>query len=311
MSGYVRYPHHIIKKIILIGIPFLFIAVVIFSLLRVRDTSTTFVSPVPDEKKPSIFERIFAKKKDMNILKESITKIIGSQWENYSVLVYNFKDGTQLSINEHSIHTAASVNKLPILATAYYLAQKGEIDLDKIIVIQEKDIQDYGTGSIRYQKPGSTYTIKTLLSLMMKQSDNTAAYILGNYVIGMEKMQTIIQGWGMTQTDMERNKTSAHDTLVLMKKIYEERVANHALTLDMLSTMKDTDFEDRLPAKLPDDANVYHKIGTEVGIAHDVGIVDSTSATYFIAVLSSNVHDELSAPALISDISKTVYDFMK
>ncbi len=283
----------------------------LFFLLEKNPISSTTVSPLPDEVSPNILSRLFRKKKDMNILKTRLMQQIGTTEPNYSIFVYDIKNSSSLGIHETALHTGASINKLPILAVLYYLAQKGTIDLDRIVTLQEDDIQDYGTGSIRYQKPGTQYSIKTLATLMIKQSDNTAAYILANHIIGVSMLQTILTGWGLTQTDMANNKISAYDLFLLMKKMYEERVANHALTLDMFSTMKDTDFEDRIPSNLPSEAVVYHKIGTGVGVVHDAGIVVSPTSTYFVAFLFSNVVNEQKTVARIGDLSKTVYDFLQ
>lgn len=269
------------------------------------------VSPLPDDEPPSVLTRLFGKKKDMNTLKKRLMQTIGNTEPNYSIYIYDFGSNTSLGINETALHTGASVNKLPILAVLYYLVQKGTIDLDRIVSIQENDIQDYGTGSIRYQKPGTQYSIKTLSTLMMKQSDNTAAFILANHTIGMTMLQTILTGWGLTQTDMANNKISAQDLFILMKKMYEERVANHALTLDMFSAMKDTDFEDRIPSKLPSGTTVYHKIGTGVGVVHDAGIVVSPTSTYFVAFLFSNVANEQDTVERITNLSKTIYDYLQ
>ena len=67
-----------------------------------------------------------------------------------------------MGINESVIFTAASVNKVPILAALYEEAQKGNVDFNRVITLQASDIQDYGTGSIRYDPPGTTYSVKTL-----------------------------------------------------------------------------------------------------------------------------------------------------
>jgi beta-lactamase class A len=269
------------------------------------------LSPIPDDPKRGIFETFFLKKKDSEDLKKRVQSVIGSQLINYSVIVTDLRSDFRMAINDRSIHTAASVNKIPILAALYYQAQKGEVDLDHVITVQADDMQDYGTGVIRYQDPGVAYSVKSLALLMMKKSDNTAAYILANQVIGMNTIQALLVAWGMDQTDMENNKTSAKDMEKLMKKIYEEKVANHAFTLDMFSTMKDSDYEDRLPALIPKSVDVYHKIGNGAGVLHDVGVVIAPTTEYFIAVMASDVRDEKNATSLIAQVSKTVYDFMK
>lgn len=269
------------------------------------------VSPIPDDPKRGIFETFFSKKKDPDDLKKRVQSIIGSQLVNYSVIVTDFKSDFRMAINDQGIHTAASVNKIPILAALYYQAQKGVVNLDRVITVQADDMQDYGTGVIRYQDPGVAYSVKSLALLMMKKSDNTAAYILANQVVGMNAIQALLVAWGMDETDMENNKTSAKDMEKLMKKIYEEKVANHAYTLDMFSTMKDSDYEDWIPALIPKSVDVYHKIGNGAGVIHDIGIIIAPTTQYFIAVMTSDVRDEQNATSLIAQVSKTVYDFMK
>jgi beta-lactamase class A len=203
------------------------------------------------------------------------------------------------------------VAKVPILAALYEEAQKGNIDFNKIITLQAADIQDYGTGSIRYDPPGTTYSVKTLARLMMQQSDNTAAYLLANYVIGMDVVQKYVDGWGMTQTDMVNNQTSNSDMALLFEKIIDKKIVNPALSDEMLALLKDSDFEYLFPGELPKDVTVYHKIGTAVGAVHDVGVVESGNLKYYIGIFTSDVGDEEQAAKLLADVSKVVYDYLK
>lgn len=280
---------------------------------QINSHKSTIISPIPENEAQilHLVSKIFAQQKDPKILSENIQNLIGNKWKNYSVHVVDFSSDFQLNMGESIIFTAASVNKIPILAALYYLSQKGDISMDKIITLQEDDIQDYGTGVIRYDPPGTTYTVKTLARLMVEKSDNTAAHILGNYVIGMDKIQELINSWGMTQTDMVNNKTSNKDMALLFEKIYHGKIANKANTEEMLSLLKNSDFEDRIPALLPKSISIYHKIGTGPGSVHDVGIVDSPKIHYYIGILTSDITDVEEATRTAALISKTIYDFMK
>ena len=272
--------------------------------------SSKIISPLPTNNYPSnIIKFFFTPEKNSENLKEKILELIADQWKNYSVMVVDYKTNQTLTINESIIFTAASVNKLYILAGLYYLIQKDEIDPDNTITLQSDDIQDYGTGSIRYDPAGTIYSIKTLARLMMQKSDNTAAYVLANHIIGINKLQQIINDWGFIQTDIVNNKTSNKDVALLMGKIINEKIASKAYTQEMLSLLKDSDFEDRLPALLPKTTLVYHKIGTEVGMVHDAGIVMTPNSKYYIGVFTSDITDEEQAASLIAKISKVVYDF--
>jgi beta-lactamase class A len=246
-----------------------------------------------------------------DLIKKNLAEYLKKQNGHYSISVVDLKSPLTFGLHESTVLTGASVNKVHIVAALYYLAQKGKIDLDQKIVVQKKDIQNYGTGSLRYQKAGKSYSLKTLAKLTLQQSDNTAAYLLANK-IGRETIQKIMEDFGLSQTDMLDNKTSLHDVALLYQKIYQNKVTSPALTKELLGFMKDTDIEDRLPAFLPDDVAVFHKTGDGVGFVHDVGIISDDKHTYFLGVLSSDVGgEEKQAAGTIAQISKIVYDYMK
>lgn len=271
---------------------------------------TRIISPLPDTKSPNVISYFFGNKKNPDDLKAQLLKLIDAQWNNFSIYVKDLNDGFELDINKSVIYTAASVNKIPILAALYYSAQKGDVDLDATITLQKDDIQDYGTGSIRYDPPGTVYSIKTLARLMMQKSDNTAAYIIANHILSVDIILSLVNTWGLTQTDIINNKTSNNDMAILMEKIIHEKIANKALTQEMLSLLKDSDFEDRLPKLLPKDTNTYHKIGTEIGAVHDVGVIVTPKKSYYIGIFTSDITDEEQAADLEAKVSKAIYDFL-
>ena len=277
----------------------------------------TIISPIPDATvviqntpQPKTFT-LFKKTKNADDLTEKINKAIDDSWNDYSIVVDDYTSDFTLNISEGEIFVAASVNKIPILAALYSYANKGEIDLDRDITVQAADIQDYGTGSIRYEKPGSVYSVKTLAKLMIKESDNTAAYILANHIIGFDKLKSVVSQWGLVQTDMITNKTSNKDIATLMRMMYENKITDQAATLEMLSFLKDTDHETRLPANLPDNTTVYHKIGTEVGIVHDAGIISDGKHTYYLGIFTNGTEEGEETDKQFAVISKIIYDYMK
>lgn len=261
-------------------------------------------SPIPE------VDKIDQKRvENLEQLTSEIKNIISNKPGTYSILISDFKTGEKTGINESTIFTAASVNKVAVLATLYSLVDKGEVDLDKTITLQKKDIQDYGTGSIRYDKPGTVYSLKTLARLMMEKSDNTANYLLTTQIMGINKVQNQVNLWNLSQTDIEMNKTSNTDQEKLFKLIYQGKIASSALTTEMLEFMDDSDFEDRLPALLPSYIPVYHKIGNEVRNTHDVGIVDLENSPYYIGVFTSDNPNEQDAINIIANISKVAFEY--
>lgn len=274
--------------------------------------ATARISPLPNRKRTEInIPALFTKKKNPDELTQQIQKLVDGKLVNYSVFVKDLQTDFTIGINESVIYPGASINKVPIVASLYYYANKGEVDLDKKITLQQDDVQDYGTGSLRYDQPGSVYSVKTLAKLMIQQSDNTAAYILSNQILTVDKIQSLINSWGLTQTDMINNKTSNKDTEIVMEKIYKGQVANKANTQELLAFFQNTDFEDRLPALLPSETKVYHKIGNAEGATHDVGIVEAGSIQYYIGIFTNDIADEAGTVNLMAKISKLVYLYLK
>ena len=288
-----------------------FILIIAAAIFSIQKSQSTVVSPVPDTPPSSPLTVLFPRKKNPDELQKKIVSLIGNTWKNYSVYVKDYSSDFTVGINESVIFTASSINKIPILASLYVRVQKRQIDLDAPITLQASDIQDYGTGTIRYDPPGTSYSVKTLARLMMQKSDNTAAFLLANYVIGVNTIQSELTAWGLTQTNMTDNKTSNKDMERMLAKIYTGGIANTALTQEMLAFMKDSDFEDRIPILLPKDVTVYHKTGDGDGAVHDVGIIEQGGKKYYLGIFTSDITDENQTKKLIGSISKTVYDFLK
>jgi beta-lactamase class A len=291
-----------------------FLLILVSGYILVRyysEVNTEIISPIAGDYHPdtSIF-KFLKKEKDPDVLRDKIKQTVGDAWDNYSVYVVDFNSKFTMGMNESTIFTAASINKVPILAALYTKAAKGQIDFDKVITLQAADIQDYGTGTIRYDPAGSTYSVKTLTRLMMQKSDNTAAFLLANYILSLDVIQSYVNENGMTQTDMINNKTSNRDMATLFQKIFNKKITTPALSDEMLDFLKNSDFEDRIPLLLPKGTTVYHKIGTAPGAVHDAGVVVNGKTAYYIGIFTSDVPDEEQAAKLAADVSKTVYTFM-
>lgn len=241
-------------------------------------------------------------------LKNEIDKITKNKKGFYSVYYKDLKTGSFFGIDEYQIETGASVNKLPIITALYFLDKQGEISLDDKITILEKDVQNYGTGSIRYQKMPASYSLRNLAKLALKQSDNTAAHVI-SLKIGEENVQKLVNSWGMKQTNMKNNKTSVFDMSLLFEKIYTNQITDPARTKELLEFMADTDFEDRLPKDLPSNIRIYHKTGDGEGFVHDLGIIETEKSAYYLGIMTSDIGEtETETKNTIAEISKKIFE---
>jgi hypothetical protein len=144
---------------------------------------------------------------------EAVKKAFSEKANNYSgvyaLYVVRLSGNYTYGVNENRIMQAASLIKLPVFATLYKEAEAGQIDLETKYTLKNSD-KRAGAGSLTSNPAGTVLTYRDLARLMGKQSDNTAFNILRN-VLGEEKINSVIQGLGMTKTNLAENETSPKD----------------------------------------------------------------------------------------------------
>jgi beta-lactamase class A len=83
---------------------------------------------------------------------------------------------------------AASIGKLPVLATLYRAAAQGEIDLQEEIPILPEDIRDYGDGKIPDFLAEEYLSLRESAYRMINHSDNVAWSMLDRR-LGAERIR--------------------------------------------------------------------------------------------------------------------------
>ncbi|HEV2093856.1 MAG TPA: serine hydrolase [Rubrobacter sp.] len=229
----------------------------------------------------------------------------------YGVIVSDPSSGETISMDADGRFVAASINKLPVLMALYRSAAAGRVDLDDEISMQASDVQAYGTGSL-YTKPvGHTLTLRECAGYLIKESDNTAWKMLDRY-LGRDYIRSELYSAGARQTEYWiPNTTTPNDVLTMLERISDPSYTSPDLSEEMLDLMTNTDFEDRLPQPLPEDAKVSHKIGSYGTTFGDAGLVfpdgsRSPEDAYFIVVMVDET-DEGTARAAMQEMSLATY----
>ena len=200
---------------------------------------------------------------------------------------------------------AASTMKVLFAAYMYHQASNDEFDLDEEITIPASQVQRYGTGSIQYEAGPYTYTYRELAKRMMHESDNTAAFVLANK-LEQDKLQEYAEYLGLKDTSVEGNTTTPRDMMNLFAKLYNKELADSALSTELLEFTRHTEFEDRIPARLPAEATVYHKTGDAFdGGFHDVGVVEYQGKKYAVAIFGQGLSKED-----LADMSRHIFTYM-
>lgn len=244
---------------------------------------------------------------DLEAIEQSIKSLIQDLRGEYGVYFYHLEEKKAFGINEDKVFTAASVNKIPIITAFYQQVEKGKLNEDDTYKLKAEDIQDYGTGSMRYQPIGTAYSYAKLAELSGKESDNTAAYVL--LKLSEKAVNDILKKLKMENTSIENNTTTPKEMSLFLQKLYNFELVNEELTEKVFNTMIDTQFEDRIPKGVPNYIKVSHKIGNEIQVINDCGIIFSDKP-YILCIFTEGAAEE-EALSVIPKISQIIWELAK
>ncbi|MBB6326638.1 beta-lactamase class A [Algoriphagus iocasae] len=237
-----------------------------------------------------------------------------------------------LLINSEEEFHAASTMKVPVMIELFKQQQEGKINLNDSILLKNefKSIvdsslysMDVGDDSddVIYSKIGTTVALKDLMYSMITVSSNLATNVLIE-LVGAKNVTASMRDLGANDIQVLRgvedqkaydlglsNSTTAMDLMMIMKAIAEEKAGTKEDCDQMISILKDQQFNEIIPAQLPNDVSVAHKTGSITGVHHDAGIVYLPDGNaYVLVLLSKNLKDFDKGTAQLAGISKTVYD---
>lgn len=268
-------------------------------------------------------------------LRESVLTQIASIQGDVAVAYINLNDPSDtLMIHATEEFHAASTMKVPVMIELFKQQEEGKLDLtDSIVLVNEfKSIVDGSTYSmdigddsddVIYSKIGTTVALKDLMYSMITVSSNLATNVLIELVdakkvtetmrtLGADKIKVLRGVEDQKAYDLGlSNATTANDLLMIMKAIAEDKAGTPADCEEMISILKDQQFNEIIPFYLPKDVSVAHKTGSITGVHHDAGIVYLPDGrSYVLVLLSKNLQDFEKGTKQLAEISKVVYDHM-
>jgi beta-lactamase class A len=123
--------------------------------------------------------------------KSGLQRLLDAEFARFpgkaGVWVKHLTTGEEASVRADDSFNSASVIKLPVLALAMQMADKGELSLAERITINAADFRG-GTGVFHYNDPGLQPTLHDVLMQMIITSDNTATDMAIAKVGGVAKV---------------------------------------------------------------------------------------------------------------------------
>ncbi|MGQ9917657.1 MAG: serine hydrolase [Bryobacteraceae bacterium] len=214
------------------------------------------------------------------------------------VAVIDLTSGRTLALNGEVVTAQASLIKVPVLAAAFQKIESGSLALDQKVELTEKDkAGGSGTLDARLGAQPLSLTIEELLTLMIRDSDNTAT----NKVIalvGMDSVNQLMAQLGLKATrlrrvmmDQEAAKRNEENTSTplemarLFEFIHRERLISRNASRKMIEILKLVQADFR--AALPRGVTSASKPGGVPGVRTEAGIVYLEGRPYVLSVMCS------------------------
>jgi beta-lactamase class A len=211
------------------------------------------------------------------------------------------------SLNGDSRFVAASTYKLPLLMLESERLAAGKAKGTDLLCYQGQDWED---GWYTDYEQGACYRRSELMRRVGQNSDNTAAHILVRYEGGARGLNAYASQHGASHSAFyDPNLTTSNDLGRLWAEEANGRAGGDAAQGYLYPLLLHTSFEDGIPAGVPDDGGVVHKVGTLDDQVNDAALVQSgPRGAYVLAVCTQGLSGE-EGWKLQADISRAVWQY--
>lgn len=247
----------------------------------------------------------------------NLVKLIEPYQGKVGISFIDINSGLKLSINGKKRYPAASVAKVPVMATVYHLAETGKMSLSDKIMFNESDKLG-GSGVLQWMRGGKEYSIRNLSRLMIVLSDNTATRLVIDR-IGTSEINSYMQTLGLLSTQVvddtclneppttKINYTTPNEMALLFYEIQKSGNYSLASRKEMINFMKNQRFRWGIWRGVPKGIVVADKTGNVDGVLNDSGIVYTKKGNYILSIFTNGFKKQRDARNIINKISELVY----
>lgn len=242
-------------------------------------------------------------------LKKTVQEYIQTQPGVFGVYFWDLTTGGHFGINEKEPLPAASSIKIPVALYLYQQAAEKKISLDEKMAYNPDTDWSGGAGTIRWNAaPGQTFTLRELAQKLIRESDNVAWKMLYRR-LGKDNIAAFMKELGgKTVFPGGENYSTAEDLALYTRAALEFAHRNPDVGWIFIDDLVHSIYKDGLPAYLPADIKVGHKVGALPAVANDVGIVFLPNRPYVLSVMTKDVGASEDPGFLaIGEISRLVY----
>ncbi len=244
---------------------------------------------------------------DYSALQRQITAYLERQPGVYGLYFIDIQSDRDFGYNPRVVFHAASTFKVPMNLYLYRAAEHNQIDLTEQLFFTDKHLEG-GTGILKNQSPGGSYTIAQLADYSILYSDNVATNILMDH-LGKENIKEYMRSLGGKVVDNKQNITCPYDLALYMQEVLH--IAEQPAGKKLLNNLFDNKLKDRIPAPLPPEIQVANKIGTwpPTNTYNDAAYVAHPQKPYILIITSKDTPGYGEAREVIRRLSELVYRY--
>lgn len=261
-----------------------------------------------------------------NILGNAKDKLI-------AVAFQDLETDTEFFLNADEAMHPASTFKVHVMMEVFRQANEGLVSLEERLPIMNSftsiadgskyslDVKDDSEQSL-YTRMGETESVGELTRLMIVRSSNLATNILMEK-IDPKNVNAFIQALGIQGVAVKRgvedsmafrqglnNSATARGLTQTMHLIARKKVVSQQASEKMIEILLRQEFNESIPALLPNSVKVAHKTGWNNNVYHDTGIVfPEDRKPYALSIMTKGFSEktEDEAHTCMAEISRAIY----
>lgn len=140
----------------------------------------------------------------MTVIEQEIQRIASNAKYPIGVSATHIESGRHIGHNHDQTMVLASTYKVPMAITALRLVEQGKLSLDQQIVVEHMDYIGPGPLGEWLTDPGTQLPLKTLISLMLIHSDNSATDVVFRTIGGAPAIAKTLGELGLSDLTVSR-----------------------------------------------------------------------------------------------------------
>jgi beta-lactamase class A len=248
-----------------------------------------------------------------------------------SLALYDLYSRTQLLVRPDEPFHPASTIKIGVMMEVFHQASLGEYSLDDNLEVNNEfhSIADGSTFSCDpeddsekelYALIGESLPLRDFVRRMIISSSNLATNLLVEKT-GAERVTRFMHDLGAKDLLILRgpeddkafalgmnNSTTARSLMLILVRLAMLEVVSPTASQEMIDILLQQQFNNGIPARLPESVRVAHKTGWTGNLYHDAGIIYPPGRDPFVLVILTDGQPETErAWALVAALSEKIY----